>query len=146
MANTVLSTEKVSNEFLLCTRNNPHGKLTGMNYIVDRFYQKLKQTRPHLAKSPISSIQCTSAFIWYRRCQIVRFALRIAAVSSVVTSTGDLFLSPDRKTRLVGKRLYSSTEVMVGIQDYFVEFDLNSYFIWGLKKWQERWGKCYAFS
>lgn len=53
----------------------------------------------------------------------------------------DFFLFPNMKKWLAGKKFSSNEEVIAETEVYFGEFD-KSYFLNGLKKWQERWEKC----
>lgn len=123
--------------------------ITGQYYseLLDRFDEKLKETRPHLAKKKVlfhhDNAPAHSSGIVAAKLHELRYELLPHPPYSPDLAPCDFFLFPNLKTWLAGKKFRSNEEVILETEAYFEEFQ-QSYFLEGLKKWQARWEKCIA--
>lgn len=121
--------------------------ITGQYYseLLDRFDEKLKGTRTHLAKEKVlfhHNAPAYSSGVFTAKSHELHYELLPHPPYSPDLAPCDFFLFPDMKTWLADKT-FSLNEVIVETEIHFEQFD-KSYFLEGLKKWQERWEKCIA--
>jgi len=121
--------------------------ITGQYYseLLDRFDKKLKETRPHVTKKKVlfhhDNAPAHSSGVFAAKLHELRYELLPHPPYSPDLAPCDFFLFPNMKKWLAGKKFSSNEEVIAATEAYFGEFE-KSYFLEGLKKWQERWEKC----
>lgn len=153
-AKTVPSAEKVmatifwdANGVILIDFLEKGRTITGKSYseLLDQFDKKLKETRPHLAKKKVlfhhDNAPAHSSRVVAAKLHELRYELLPHPPYSPDLAPCDFFLFHNMKKWLAGKKFCSNEEVIADIEAYFGEFD-KSYFLEGLKKWEERWEKC----
>ena len=101
--------------------------------------------RPHLAKKEVlfhhDNAPAHSFAIATAKLVEIRYELLPHPPYSPDLAPFDLFLFPNMKKWLDGKRLTSYGEVIAATEAYFAEF-AKPYFLDGLKKLEYRWTKC----
>lgn len=115
--------------------------------LLTRFDAKLKETRPHLARKKVlfhhDNAPAHSSGIVAAKIHQLGYELLPHPPYSPDLAPCDYFLFPNLKVWLGGKRFSSNDDVISQTKGYFEEFE-GSYFLEGLKKWQDRWKKCVA--